>query len=197
MERTKNGKREKNGKKEYNMIIGIEEEKGRVDSKSIPKRHKSEEEEEMPFFFFVIFLFSIRTHFRYCVWIPSILRRRLNRDLCPHPSLSTMAIQVLGLLLFFSSSCYRFAMQHRSRIEELWRWFRHTVATCLPITIKPFGGRDIFLVKSRSLWLNCCSCFVFFFTDWFEFRTLFLILQYATESRARFCFDVAESPPNG
>ena len=67
MERTKNGKREKNGKKEYNMIIGIEEEKGRVDSKSIPKRHKSEEEEEMPFFFFVIFLFSIRTHFRYCV----------------------------------------------------------------------------------------------------------------------------------
>ena len=29
------------------MIIGIEEEKGRVDSKSIPKRHQSEEEKEM------------------------------------------------------------------------------------------------------------------------------------------------------
>lgn len=178
------------------MIIGIEEEKGRVDSKSIPKRHKSEEEEEMPFFCYFS-LFYPHTFSILCV-----NSLHFEETIEPWPVPTPFSVYnghpSPWIIIFFSSSCYWFAMQHRSRIEELLRWFRHTVATCLPITIKPFGGRDIFLIKSRSLWLNCCSCFVFFSRIDLNFGLFFfLILQYATESRARFCFDVAESPPNG
>jgi hypothetical protein len=86
---------------------------------------------------------------------------------------------------FFFLLLIRHAAEIARRIEELLRWFRHTVATCLPITIKPFGGRDIFLIKSRSLWLNCCSCFVFFSRIDLNFGLFFFKFYNMQPNRAR------------